>query len=96
AIILQHNASWACAMDDGYHLEAASDGDDADLGTPEDAVDRFGIRTALLVTCVGFAIAVLWLISGPSFQKCSGLDNLKDRVACYESVRTASLKPPEK
>jgi hypothetical protein len=84
-------------MDDRDHLQAVSNGDDdGDLRTPEDAADRFGIRTALLVTCIGFAIAVFWLISNPSFQKCSGLDNLKDRIACYEGVRTAFLKPPQK
>jgi hypothetical protein len=84
-------------MDDLDRLGARSDeDDDADLRTPEDAADRFGIRTALLITCIGFVIAVLWLISSPSFQKCSGLENLKDRVACYEGVRTAFLKPPEK
>jgi hypothetical protein len=70
--------------------------DNTDLRTPEDAADGFGIRTALLVTGVGFLIAAVWLISSPSFQKCSGLDNLKDRVACYESLRSAVLKPPVK
>lgn len=84
-------------MGDLDHLGAERDEDkDADLRTPEDAADRFGIRTALLVTSVGFLTAALWLMSSPSFQKCSGLDNLKDRVACYESLRSTLLTPPAK
>jgi hypothetical protein len=84
-------------MDDRDHL-AAENGEDnaADLKSPEDAADRFGVRAALLVICVGFAIAALWLMSSPSFQKCSGLETLKDRVACYEGMRTAFLQPPAK
>jgi hypothetical protein len=84
-------------MDDRDPLAAKSDEDDGvDLKSPEDAADRFGVRAALFVICIGFVAAVLWLMSSPSFQKCSGLDTLKDRVACYEGVRTAFLKPPAK
>jgi hypothetical protein len=74
-----------------------SDEDDgAELKSPEDAADRFGIRAALLVTCIGFLIAAIWLISTPSFQKCSAFENAKDRIACYEGLRTALLTPPAK
>jgi hypothetical protein len=84
-------------MDDLDHLEASRNADeDADLKSPEDAADRFGIRTALLVTCVGFLIAALWVMSSPSFQKCSSLENPKERIACYEGLRSALLKPPAK
>ena len=67
---------------------------DPELKTPEDAADRFGVRVALVVTCVGFLIAAIWLASSPSFQKCSAFENLSDRVACYEGLRTALLQPP--
>lgn len=68
----------------------------ANLKSPEDAADRFGIRAALVVTCIGFLIAAAWLTSRPSFQTCTGLDNLNDRVVCYENVRTALAQPPAK
>ena len=84
-------------MGDLDPLAAASRQDgEADLRTPEDAADGFGIRTALLVTSVGFLIAAIWLMNSPSFEKCSGLANLKDRVTCYEGLRNAALKPPAK
>jgi hypothetical protein len=31
-------------------------------------------------------IAALWL-SGPSFQKCSALENATERHACYDALR---------
>jgi hypothetical protein len=37
--------------------------------SPEETADRFGIRTALLVLCVGLLIAAMWLVTGPSFEK---------------------------
>jgi hypothetical protein len=82
-------------MYDRDYLGEPSDKDhNPELKTPEDAADRFGVRVALLVTCVGFLIAVVWLASSPSFQKCSAYENLSDRVACYEGLRTALLQPP--
>jgi hypothetical protein len=84
-------------MDDRNHLSAPNDEDDgAELKSPEDAADRFGIRAALLVTCIGFLIAAIWLLSSPSFQKCSAFENVKDRIACYEGLRSALLTPPAK
>jgi hypothetical protein len=74
----------------------ADQDDRPELKSPEDAADRIGIRVALLVTCVGLLIAALWLASSPSFQTCSAFENLKDRVTCYEGLRTALLKPPIK
>jgi hypothetical protein len=72
------------------------DDDATNLKSPEDAADRFGIRVALVITCIGFLIAAVWLTSRPNFQTCTGLDNLNDRVVCYESVRTALAQPPAK
>ena len=82
--------------DRDYLAEPSNEADEPELKTPEDAADRFGIRVALAVTCVGFLIAALWLASSPSFQKCSAFESLNDRVACYEGLRTALLKPPIK
>jgi hypothetical protein len=64
--------------------------------TPEALVDRFGIRVALLVLCIAFFIAAMWLVSSPSFEKCSTLENVTERNACYEELRKDSLKPPAK
>jgi hypothetical protein len=47
---------------------------------PEALVDRFGVRTALFVLCVALFIAVIWLVSGPSFEKCSALENLTSAI----------------
>ena len=80
--------------DRNYLAEPSNEGDEPELKSPEDAADRFGLRVALVVTCVGFLIAAIWLASSPSFQKCSAFDNLNDRVACYEGLRTALLQPP--
>ena len=80
--------------DRDYLAEPSNEADEPELKTPEDAADRFGVRVALAVTCVGFLIAVMWLASSPSFQKCSAFENLNDRVACYEGLRTALLQPP--
>ena len=63
---------------------------------PEALVDRFGIRTALFVLCVALFIAAIWLVSGPSFGKCSALENVTERKACFEMLRNDLLKPPAK
>ena len=67
-----------------------------DIPSAEDRVDRFGIRTALMVLCIAFFIAAVWLMSRPSFEKCSTLENVTDRNACYEDLRRDLLKPPAK
>ena len=59
-------------------------------------IDRFGVRTALLVLCIGFFIAAMWLVSTPSFEKCSALENVIERNACFDTLRNDSLKPPAK
>jgi hypothetical protein len=68
----------------------------AELKTPEDAADRIGIRAALLATCAGLLFAGLWLASSPSFQKCSAIETLNDRISCYESLRSTLFTPPVK
>lgn len=67
-----------------------------DLKSPEDAADRLGIRTAVVVLCVGFFIAAIWAMNSPSFQKCSALENIKGRIACYEGLRGQLLQAPVK
>jgi len=64
--------------------------------TPEEAADRFGIRAALVVLCIGLFIAAMWLVTGPSFEKCSALENLAQRNACYDALRNNLFKPPAK
>jgi hypothetical protein len=63
---------------------------------PEEPIDRFGIRIALLVLCVALFIAAIWLVSRPSFEKCSAVENVTERNACYETLRNDLLKPPAK
>jgi hypothetical protein len=64
--------------------------------SPEVLIDRFGIRTALFVLCVALFIAAIWLVSRPSFEKCSALENVTERNACFETLRNDLLKPPAK
>ena len=66
------------------------------LKLPEEFVDQFGVRTALLVLCIAFFIAAMWLVSRPSFEKCSELENVAERNACFDTLRNDSLKPPAK
>jgi hypothetical protein len=63
---------------------------------PEELEDRFGIRIALLVLFVAFFIAALWLVSNPSFEKCSAIENVATRNSCYDGLRKVLLKPPAK
>ena len=82
-----------------YDFEKAveeSENDAAWSKSPEGLVDRFGIRTALLVLCIALFIAAMWLVSSPSFEKCSGLENVTERDACYDGLRKELLKPPAK
>ena len=64
--------------------------------SPEALVDQFGIRTALLVLCIAAFIAAIWLASSPSFEKCSALENVTERNACYDGLRNDLSKPPAK
>ena len=66
------------------------------LKSPEDLADQFGIRSALLLLCVALFIAAIWFVSSPSFEKCSAVENVTERNACYEAVRKELLKPPAK
>ena len=74
----------------------AQDDDQAKCDSPEDLEDRFGIRLSLLILCVAFLIAAMWVISTPSFEKCSALDNVIVRNACYGQLRNQLLNPPAK
>ena len=81
------------------YLETISNDDKCDLAepkSPEELIDRFGIRASLLILCVGFLIAAVWMISRPSFEKCLALENEPERHACYENLRAELLKPPAK
>jgi len=64
--------------------------------SPEEFVDRFGVGTALLVLCIACFIAAIWLVNRPSFEKCSALESVADRNACFDTLRNDSLKPPAK
>ncbi len=82
-----------------WHDTKAQDDDENDATkseNPEDLADRFGINFALLVLCVALLIAAVWLFSSPSFEKCSALDNVAQRIACYGELRNNLMKPPAK
>jgi hypothetical protein len=81
------------------NFDKGTDDDENDVArprSPEDSVDQFGIRTALFVLCVAFFIAAMWLIGRPSFDKCSALENVSERNACFDTLRNELLKPPAK
>jgi hypothetical protein len=62
-------------------------------GTPEERVDRFGFRTALFFLVVALFVAAIWIANRPSFEKCSTLENVSERNACYEKLRDDLSKP---
>ncbi|HET7166249.1 MAG TPA: hypothetical protein VFI94_14030 [Pseudolabrys sp.] len=64
--------------------------------SPEDLADQFGIRFALIVLCMASFIATIWFVSSPSFEKCSAVENVTGRNACYEELRKELMKPPAK
>jgi|RhiMetdeSRZDD1v2_1073273.scaffolds.fasta_scaffold968076_1 hypothetical protein len=62
----------------------------------EERADQFGTRIALLVLCIGLFIASIWFVTKPSFEKCSAIEGVMDRNACYDGLRQELLKPPAK
>jgi len=62
----------------------------------EAPIDRFGIRTALILLSISFFLAAVWFMNMPSFEKCSALANVTDRNICYDGLRKELLKPPVK
>jgi hypothetical protein len=83
----------------GYFDTPFKDDDEDDVAlpkSPEDLVDQFGIRTALLLLCIALFIAAMWVISQPSFERCSAMENPTERHACYDKLRAELLKPPTK
>jgi hypothetical protein len=62
--------------------------------TPEDVIDRVGIRLAMVVLCVACLIATLWVLSTPSFEKCTVLTSASERYACYDALREVFSRPP--
>lgn len=79
------------------NLDTRTDDDEDDVPRcPEESVDQFGIRTALFILCAAFFIAAMWLMGRPSFDKCSALENLTERNACFDTLRDELLKPPAK
>jgi len=62
----------------------------------EESIDRFGLRTALLLLCLTFFVAAVWFMNMPSFEKCSALANVTERNICYDGLRKELLKPPIK
>jgi hypothetical protein len=82
-----------------WDIGSTTDNDGHDAAqpkSPEALADQFGIRTALLVLCIAFFIAAIWLASRPSFEKCSALENVTERNACYDGLRNDLSKPPAK
>ena len=73
--------------------------DQRDITLPksaEERLDQFGVRTALFALAVAFFIAAMWLINSASFEKCSALENVTERNACFDALRNELLKPPAK
>jgi hypothetical protein len=64
--------------------------------TPEQRVDRFGMMTAVFAVVVASFIAAIWFLSRPSFEKCSALENVEQRNACYDPLRDNLSKAPAK
>ena len=82
-----------------FDFDTAADRDTRDALRPkssEERADRVGTRIALLVLCIGIFIAVIWFVTKPSFEKCSAIEDVTGRNACYDGLRQELLKPPAK
>ena len=64
--------------------------------SPKGLVDQFGIRASLVILCIGLLMAAVWVVSRPSFEKCSAFENVMERNTCYDQLRSDLLKPPVK
>ena len=64
--------------------------------SPEDLLDQFGLMASVMMLCIGLLIATLWVVNGPSFEKCSAFENVMERNNCYDLLRAGSLKAPAK
>src|SRR5262245_33636233 len=87
-----------CKLQNGDFDTTTKDNVD-DIPSPrseEAFADRFGIRVALLGLCIASLIAAIWFVRSPSFEKCSAIENVSDRNACYDQLRQELLKPPAK
>ena len=85
--------------DEGPPVTKAQDDDENHLPeseSPEDLADSFGINISLLILCIALLIAGIWMISGPSFERCSALSDVTQRNACYDELRNELMKPPAK
>ena len=82
-----------------YLDTALKDENEADIArpkTPADFVDQLGFKIAVAVLCVALFLAVVWVLSSPSFQKCSTIEEAAQRSSCYSELRKELLKPPAK
>jgi hypothetical protein len=64
--------------------------------SPEQRVDRFGLLIAFFALCIAFFIAAIWFLNRPSFEKCSALESVAERNACYDKLRNDLSQPPAK
>ena len=97
---LEPDRNRVCAMTrTEWDFDTTTDNDARDAlrpKSPEELADQFGIRFALIVLCMACFIAAIWFVSSPSFEKCSTVENVTDRNACYEGLRKELLKLPAK
>jgi len=83
----------------GWDFDTTIDDDTSDAlrpKSPDDRTDQLGTRLALIVMCIASFIAAIWFVGSPSFEKCSAVEKVVDRDACYEQLRKELLKPPAK
>ena len=64
--------------------------------SPEQRVDRFGLLIAFFALAIAFFIAAIWFLNRPSFEKCSTLQSVAERNACYDKLRNDLSQPPAK
>lgn len=62
----------------------------------EARANRIGTSVSLITMCVALILIGLWLVSTPSFEKCSALGKQSERAVCFESLRDGQMKSPAK
>ena len=83
-------------MQESQRHEASSDDIFSSVGTETSGskADRLGTGVAIAILCIGLFAAGIWVLTRPSFEKCSVFGTVADRMACYEALRNELSRSP--
>jgi hypothetical protein len=73
-----------------------TDNEQSDAGPLSSRAARLGIVLSFVAICIALVLLLIQLISEPSFEKCSALENQSERNACYDGLREKLFRNPAK